>query len=178
MRLNNRGLTLIELIGALVLLGILVGLITTAVAIFLRTTNQTITDSHIQTEGLLVVRNIENRITTANPNGIKEDECFEGFSLEDNDFERFVLNCLTLIREVRDSSPIELNIRITDEGISIDSSIIEARNLNLISNQSEIVVERTLQNVVVNIKLVFELEEIEDNREFTFRSSNVFRLKD
>ncbi len=149
---NNKGVTLIELLGALALLGILVGLIVTTVSIFIRTTNTSISESQIQTEGLLLVRNIENRILRHIPDDIRE--CDNG------------TNCVVLSSSELDQ---ELEINVVGSSIFFDSVDIFPSNLE--DKVTEIRLEYSIEstnNVILNI--VVEL-----NNQQTFRSSNLFR---
>ncbi len=162
MRQNKQGITLIELLGALVLLGILIGLISSTIAIFIRTSNESVTETQVQTEGLLLVRSIESRINNFGPNGIDDDGCVSVNAPPE---------CLRLIRVV-DSVETALEIYLFDNQIFVGENPVFVREL--VVSDFEIIVEEVNNNVIVNtvVKLKFDLS---DTREFTFRSSNLFR---
>lgn len=168
MQVNKRGVTLIELIGALALMGILIGLIASAIAIFIRSTNSSVTDSQVQTEGLLLVRTIESRINNTAPNRFEWDTCENANATNENE------GCLRLIRDVDD--PVEsLEIFLSnDNQLFVGSNPLNIQNL-LVSSAAIEVEEVAVNNtVIVNITIVLTLDP-SDGRSFKFISSNLFR---
>ncbi len=169
MKVNRKGVTLIELIGALVLLGILVGLITTTIAIFIRSTNESVTESQIQTEGLLLVRTIENRISAFGPNGIDPGGC--------NDAPEQATNCLRLQRLTVDGDTfLEVYFLNNQLFVGVGNPVV-VNNLGI--HAVEIIPEPPINNNVVlrlNVQLKINLND-PDELPITFRSSNIFRVE-
>lgn len=164
MYFNKRGITLIELLGSLVLLGILVGLITTTVSIFIRTSSETLTETQIQSEGLLIVRTIESRINNLGPNSIDEDGCVSVNAPTE---------CIMLIREV-DGVQSSLELYLFEGNIFVGDNPIVVRNL--IVTSFDVVHEIVNDNVILTTTIKLTLDP-SDGRTFTFRSSNLFRLE-
>lgn len=168
---NHRGLTIIELIGSLVLLSILIGLIATTVAIFIRSSNESIRNTKIQTEGLLLVRTIESRINTERPNEVlecDENEDFNGISFQQD-------KCYLLRRNEGETSSIivvgvlddSLNSIVVGDIIFINNLSIDTANVRFETFDND--------NVIINFNIILSIDE-DDGRPLTFRSSNLFRI--
>lgn len=167
MHKNRRGITLFELIGSLVLLGILVGLITTTIAILIRSSNESITESRVQSEGLLLVRSIESRINNFAPNGIDSGGCLSENAPADP------AQCLRLIRIV-DDEVTSLEIYLFEGQIYVGENPILIREL--LVNSFEIPTPEEVNNNVIVTTIIQLTHDVSDGPVFTFRTSNLFRL--
>ena len=164
---NRRGITLFELIGSLVLLGILVGLITTTVAIFIRSSNESVAESKVQTEGLLLVRSIESRINSFAPNGIDSGGCVSENAPENP------ADCLRLIRSV-EGEVTSLEIYLFEGQIYVGENPIVVRELLI--HRFEIPAPEEINNNVIVTTIIQLTHDPNNGPIVTFRSSNLFRL--
>lgn len=192
MRKQSNGFSLIELLGALVLLGILIGLITTTISIYVRSTNTSISDSQIQAEGLIIVRTIESRIANVNPNRIAYCDDANIELVEINGVEYSLTDCIILKRDgtrvfaedgtstwVSDfDSELRLSLESNEEEsaklLKLDDVTVPTLNLNISVDLSNILVEEISNRRVVSVRLVLMTD---DGRRFTFRSSNSFSIR-
>ena len=170
---SNRGFTLVELIGALTILGLVTGLVATTIGIFILSANQSVTSSKIQTEGLLLVRSIENSIIDLRPNqydtcdSIDSSTCIElkrFISGEDNPIEVLRVELINneLIMTTFDSNSEVSNIRVLNNlTLTSDSMIIP----------EEVVLDGQRNRFVLTIILAVE------DVDLVFQASNMFILR-
>lgn len=158
---NRKGLTIIELLAAIVILGIVIGLIATTISIFIRSSNTSISDSQIQTEGLILIRTIESGIINFGP----------------EDFEPCGEDCIRLLRDSR--SPLEIELTNSPYDLLIGGQSVVLNNL-VYSGGSMITVERFensniagFDNIVISISINLETP---DGKPVSFTSSNLFRV--
>ena len=190
--LNKKGITLIELLGALVILGIAFSLFASLIAIIVRSSNSSVEESKINTEGLFMVRTIESRLSNVNPNRIQL-EFSEGDLVctepETASLDLVQTECLKVARRgttVLSGSSIVITDDFDDElimyfsGTSDDYHLlmngdrISSGGFRLDPTQSYIVVEGVRSEVesnsmIISLKITLLSQ---DGRQFTFRTSN------
>ena len=169
-RLNSKkGITLIELIGAIAILSLVLGLVATTIGIFIRNANTSVASGNTQTEGLLLVRNIENNIIDLRPNGYSSCDSITLSGITET-------SCIVLERRNLDGDVLR-SVKFELEGetiqLSFDSEESPSRVLDnlTLSESSTIIFERTALNRLV-LTFRFHLEDVDT----IFQASSTINL--
>ncbi len=152
---DNKGLTLIELVGALVIFGLLFGISAMALTMYIQTSRRTIMMQQIQTEGALLAATIEQRMNNFTPTDAETCEGDDPCIILVKQFEATVNGSVTWTT----LDPVETMTIIIAEGlIQVDDVTINPSD-RLLDETSQIRFElKNNGDIVVTIELVYLLD--------------------
>ncbi len=150
--MNKKGFTLIEIIGALVILGILVTLLTFVLTFYIRANERISISSSANEQGNLVVRRIQAKLIDLSPTTYEScsgESCYifkREFAYEYNE-------STNRVELVVYDEPITYKLEIKNNSIYINDELYEFNDFTL-SPDSTLSVEEESDHVYININII------------------------
>jgi len=150
--MNKKGFTLIETIGALVILGILVTLLTFVLTFYIRANERISISSSANEQGNLVVRRIQAKLIDLSPTTYEScsgESCYifkREFAYEYNE-------STNRVELVVYDEPITYKLEIKNNSIYINDELYEFNDFTL-SPDSTLSVEEESDHVYININII------------------------
>jgi len=172
--MNKKGLTLVELLGAVVIFGISISLIALLLSVIFNANDKILEQSRANTEGTIVIAHLE--------------DLMRSFAVTDYSTCVDNPNCVTLeshytyelsgdsssIILVTHTPPNTLQISILNNQLYINGLVHEIRNFEI---HSDSYIEKTTVNNQLKLKIVIILY-INEGKTYTFTSNQTFDLSD
>ena len=172
--MNNKGLTLVELLGAVVIFGISISLVALLLSVIFSANDRILEQSKANTEGTIVIAHLENLMrdfaVTDFSNCTDNSNCV----ILESHYSYEVSGDSSGIVLVTYTPPNTLQISILENQLYINGIIREIRNFQV---HSDSFIETTTVNNQLKLKIVLILY-IDEGKTYTFTSNQSFDLSE
>jgi len=172
--MNKKGLTLVELLGAVVIFGISISLVALLLSVIFNANDKILEQSRANTEGTLVVAHLENLMrnfaVTDYSSCVDDPNCV---ILESHYTYELSGDSSTIVL-VTHTPPKTLQISIRENELYINDAIHHIRDFQI---HSDSYIEKTIENNQLKLKIVIILL-MNESKTYTFTSNQTFVLSD
>lgn len=172
--MNKKGITLVELLGAVVIFGITISLVAVLISVIFNANDRILEQSRANTEGTIVIAHIEdlmrNFATTDYSTCVGNADCV----ILESHYTYELSGDSSSIVLVTHTPPNTLEFRITNNELYINGVIHEIRNFEI---HEDSYIESTTVNNKLELKIVLILY-ITESKTYTFTSNQTFILSD
>lgn len=172
--MNKKGLSLVELLGAIVIFGISMSLIALVLSVIFNANERILEQSRANTEGTIVIAHLEdlmrNFATTDYSTCVENTNCV----ILESHYTYELSEDLSSIVLVTHNPPMTLKIEILEGDLLINDVAHEIRNFQF---HPDSYIESTTLDNTLNLKIVIILYITED-KTYTFTSNQVFELSE
>jgi len=157
--MNRKGLSLVELLGAIVILGVLITLLASVFGFYINAQRRISISAQANSEGLLVINVVKtnlNKFTANTYQACSSDNCI----IFEKEYEYIYNEHDELIELVTYDEPLLYKISISDNALYINDEIYDFNGFTL-TDDSKLTYEE--QNGVLNLSIVLYLTDTEND---------------